>query len=201
YNDPSFGYIGMESLFKKAKALNKNITKDDVRKWYASNIEVARFQKERPKFKGFKIASDNPNSWQIDLAFWMKKRGQRPSEGGRAPLQPILTAVNINSRIGYAQLLDNKRAKTVLDAVKSFVKTNKVEIVTSDNGSEFMNKSIQRFFKDKNIDHYNNEPGDHQTMGKIERFNRTLKQRIIRLPNRDNIDNKLLQKLIQNYNR
>ncbi|GMF20897.1 unnamed protein product [Phytophthora lilii] len=113
-------------------------------------FETVRFQDQKKWFDGFKIASHNPNSWQMDLAFWEKR--------------PILTAININSRLGNAKLLLNKTAATVLAALKAFVHLHTVDILASDNGSEFMS--------------YNNEPGDHGTMGKIERFNKTLKQRL-----------------------
>ncbi|EEY68553.1 chromodomain protein, putative [Phytophthora infestans T30-4] len=116
--------------------------------------DIQRFQEQKKRFNGFKIASHNPNSWQIDLAFWKKR--------------PILTAININSRLG-------------------------------DNGSEFMNLQAQELFKPKTIEHYNNEPGDHGTMGRIERFNRTLKQRLTKMsPKR--ITQKLITDVIENYN-
>ncbi|GMF30019.1 unnamed protein product [Phytophthora lilii] len=51
--------------------------------------------------------------------------------------------------------------------------------------SEFMSTKAQELVTGKTIDHYNNEPGDHGTMGKIKRFNRTLKQRLTKcLPRR-----------------
>ncbi|GMF60212.1 unnamed protein product [Phytophthora fragariaefolia] len=48
----------------------------------------------------------------MDLAFWEK--------------QPILISVNINSRVGFAKLLKNKRADTVLKAIEEFVDRNDV---------------------------------------------------------------------------
>lgn len=110
-----------------------------------------------------------------------------------------MTAININSRIGYAKLLKDKTAETALKAIKQFVKVHKVQIITTDNGTEFMNKKAQDFFKDNSIEHYNNEVGDHRTMGKIERFNRTLKQRIMRMKPKK-LTQKLLNDLIDNYN-
>ncbi|GMF66360.1 unnamed protein product [Phytophthora lilii] len=113
--------------------------------------------------------------------------------------RPILTAININSRLGYAKLLRNKTTATVLAALKVFVRLHKVDILTSDNGSEFMTLQAQELFKSKAIEHYNNEPGDHGTMGKIERFNRTLKQRLTKMsPKR--ITQKLITDVIENYN-
>ncbi|GMF20225.1 unnamed protein product [Phytophthora lilii] len=77
-------------------------------------------------------------------------------------------------KAGYEKLLLNKTAATMLAALKAFVHLHTVNILTSDNGSEFMNSQAQEFFQAKKIEHYNNEPGDHGTIGKIERFNRTL---------------------------
>ncbi|KAJ8571990.1 hypothetical protein ON010_g4842 [Phytophthora cinnamomi] len=51
----------------------------------------------------------------------------------------------------------------------------------------------------KKIEHFNNEPGDHGTMGKIERFNRTIKQRLVTIsPKR--ITQKMIGDVIANYN-
>ncbi|GMF50411.1 unnamed protein product [Phytophthora fragariaefolia] len=89
----------------------------------------------------------------MDLAFWERR--------------PILTAINIVSRFGYAKILSNKTAPAVLAALKACVSLHKVDILTSDNGSEFMNSQAQRFFKSKKIEHCNNEPGDCGTKGKL----------------------------------
>ncbi|GMF15433.1 unnamed protein product [Phytophthora lilii] len=163
-----------------------NITIKIVKEWYANQTDIQRFQDQKKRFDGLKkIASHNPNSWQMDLAFWEKR--------------PILTAININSRLGYAKLSSNKTAATVLAALKAFVHLHTVHILTSDNGSEFMNSQAQEFFQTKKIEHYNNEPDDHGTMGKIERFNRILKQRLTKMsPKR--ITQKLITDVIENYN-
>ncbi|GMF23679.1 unnamed protein product [Phytophthora lilii] len=113
--------------------------------------------------------------------------------------RPILTAININSRLGYAKLLPNKTVAAVLSRIKTFVRLNTVNILRSDNGSEFMNAQAQAFFKSKKIDHCNNEPGDHGTMGKIERFNRTFKQRLTRISPKK-ITHKLVSDIFENYN-
>jgi hypothetical protein len=61
-----------------------------------------------------------------------------------------------------------------------------------------MNETVQGFFKKMSISHFNNEPGEHSTMGKIERFNRTIKQRIMKIERR--LTKKLLDDVISNYN-
>lgn len=123
----------------------------------------------------------------MDLTFW-------PELGTK----PILTGVNVNSRLGYAKILQNKQATAVLAGLKAFVRKHKVEILTTDNGVEFLNRLVQGYFKETGIEHFNNQAGDHATMGKIERFNRTLKQRLIRIDKK--LTNKLLDDVLHNYN-
>ncbi|GMF21503.1 unnamed protein product [Phytophthora lilii] len=150
YYNPKTGFVGAQALYEKARELDPKITFKNVKDWYSSQIDIQRFQEQKKRFDGFKIAS---NSWQMDLAFWERR--------------PILTAININLRLGYAKLLPNKTAAAVLSGIKTFVRLNTANILTSDNGSEFMNAQAQAIFKSKAIDHFNNEPGDHGTMGKL----------------------------------
>jgi hypothetical protein len=186
YFSPTSGFISAYKLYQKAKPLNKSITLKQVKEWYLKQVEIQQHQTKNKQFELFKIASYDPDSWQIDLAFVQGK--------------PILTAININSRIGFLKLLSNKRADTVLKALQNFIKTNRVNILTSDNGTEFMNSKVQKYLKVDGIEHYNNEKGDHSTLGKIDRFIRTIKQRLIKLPPSTKISQKLLNDIIENYN-
>ncbi|GMF22311.1 unnamed protein product [Phytophthora lilii] len=161
-----------------------------------SRIELRLKQKDC--YDDFRIASNNPNSWQMDLAFWKDIRGQRPQDGGKAPHQSVLTAININFRLNFAKLLKNKRADTVLNGIKELISEEKVEVLTTDNGKEFLNRKATTYLKSKNMTQYNNDPGDHTTMGKIERFNRTLKMRLLCM--KQPISKKLVKSVVKNYN-
>lgn len=184
YNDPKTGFIGAKKLYDKANEIDSSIRLKDVREWYSNQIDIQRFQEKRNNLPQFKITSHSPDSWQIDLMFWRGKT--------------ILAVININSRIGYAKMLPNKKAASVLTALTQFIKIHKSILITGDNGKEFLNETIQSYLKSKKIEHFNNEAGDHNTMGKIERFNRTLKQRLIKM-NRA-LTQKLLSDVIDNYN-
>ena len=185
YHDPRTGFISAQKLYKKARELDESITLKQVREWYSKQEDIQQFQTKTNKFENFKITSYNPNSWQIDLAFYGKK--------------VILTAININSRIGFLKLLLNKKSETVLNAIEVFTRKNQAAIITSDNGSEFTNKKLEKFFEKNNIEHYNSEAGDHTTLGKIDRFIRTIKQRLMKIPSA-RITQKLLDEIIDNYN-
>lgn len=190
YFDPKSGYISSEKLYEKAKVIDPSITLKKVKAWYSEQPVIQIHSAvSTPRTQEFKIASNNPNEWQMDLAFWDK--------------QPILITVNINSRIGYAKLLANKRADTVLKALEDFISNNTVTAVMSDNGSEFLNDRVKRFFKEKSITHANSIAGDHTVLGKIDRFIRTIKARLTKMKDSikfKKLTQKLLNDAIYNYN-
>jgi len=184
YYDPETGFISAPALHKKVKEIDPSITLKQVKDWYKTKLDIQQHVEQKDSYDDFRIASGNPNSWQMDLAFWKGKS--------------ILTAININSRLGFAKLLKNKRADSVLAGIKDLANKYKVEILTTDNGKEFLNRKARAWFESENITHYNNEPGDHATMGKIERFNRTIKMRLIRI--KRPITESLIEAVIKNYN-
>ncbi|EGZ17269.1 hypothetical protein PHYSODRAFT_331270 [Phytophthora sojae] len=64
--------LSKETLYQKAKELEPKITMKIVKKWYSNQSDIQRFQEQKKRYDGFKIASTNPNSWQMDLVFWEK---------------------------------------------------------------------------------------------------------------------------------
>jgi len=185
YNDPSTGFISADKLYIKAKKINPEITLKQIKEWYAKQDIVQQHQTINKSKEYFKIASNNPDSWQMDLMFFGSKT--------------VFIAVNINSRIGFARVLANKRAETIIKALDKFIKENNVQIITSDNGSEFISNAVENFLKKNQIEHYNNEVGDHTVLGKIDRFIRTIKQRLIKI-NPKTLTQKLVNSVISNYN-
>ncbi|GMF28911.1 unnamed protein product [Phytophthora fragariaefolia] len=158
-------------------------------KLFNGQSSIQQFSSRGKRFPQFKIASNNPNEWQMDLAFWEK--------------QPILISVNINSRIGSAKLLNNKRAETVLNAIEDFVDKNNVSAIFSDNGSEFINKYVESFFDERSISNGNAIAGDHTVLGKIDRFVRTIKSKLTKLKQIirfKKLTQSILNEAIANYN-
>lgn len=188
YYDPTTGFVGPHKLYKRAKAisdLGDTVTLKAVKDWYSKQVDIQTHQLQKKKYDHFKITSNNPNTWQIDLAFYNK--------------QPILSAININSRIGFLKLLPDKKATTIEKAINLLMKRYEINFVTSDNGSEFTNNRVEKLFEKSDVNHYNAEVGDHTVLGKIDRFIRTIKQRLTKIaPKR--LTQKLLDEVIQNYN-
>jgi hypothetical protein len=185
YYNSQTGYVGAYTLYKRAKELDKSITLKQVKEWYKTQADIQQHARQAQSYPHFKISSSNPNAWQIDLAFWKRS--------------PILIGVNINSRIGYAKLLPNKRADTVDKELLIFIKKHGMSSVVSDNGSEWMNKKVQALLTKENIRHYAGEAGDHTLLGKIDRFIRTIKARLTKI-NPKKLTQRLLNEVIDGYN-
>ena len=87
----------------------------------------------------------------------------------------ILTCIDITSRFAWAVPLYRKTGPHTAQAFRIILCDGVPKRVTSDNGGEFMNRSFRELMEEHGIRHYQNQPGDHSTMGLIERFHRTLR--------------------------
>lgn len=114
----------------------------------------------------------------------------------------ILTCVDVKSRYAWAVPVKRKTAALVSEAISKILKEKVPQRITTDNGSEFLNFKVKELFDKHKIEHSTNEPGDHSTMGLIERFNRTLRNLINR--NFERIGKLVwvndLNELVENYN-
>ena len=81
------------------------------------------------------------------------------------------------------RMLLNKKAETVLDAIKSVIKTSKrkPKKIHTDQGTEFFNIHSKKFFEKENIKHYHTK--SYLKASIVERFNRTLKDKMWRYTN------------------
>ncbi len=90
----------------------------------------------------------------------------------------MLTVVDCYSKFGWVQTFKSKHAAPVAKFLfeQIYCKEGCVEIVQCDNGSEFIAKVVQEFFKLVDADNRRSRPKHPQTNGQIERLNGTFKQ-------------------------
>jgi hypothetical protein len=88
----------------------------------------------------------------------------------------VLTYMDLFSRYAWAFALRNKSADELLKCLKSVWQTNKPIKLWSDKESGLYSKQAEKFFKDNNVELYSTE--SEIKCGPIERFNRTLKERM-----------------------
>jgi hypothetical protein len=116
-------YDGVNNLYKKAKALNKNVTLNEVEEWL-KNVGTSEL---------LPIYSEDHNAFQIDLTFLPKYRTKNDG------YYVLFTAININSRYAYAYWSKDKETSSIIKMLNEF-KKNALEIssITMDSGSEFV---------------------------------------------------------------
>ena len=115
----------------------------------------------------------------------------------------LLTVVDVFSKHAWVQPVKNKTGKAVTEAFEKILKNGDRKPINlqTDDGKEFYNKTFQDLMKRKGIHHFSTS-GDTKA-SVVERFNRTLKQRLYRYFTVNNTLNfvPVLQDLVQGYNR
>lgn len=115
----------------------------------------------------------------------------------------ILMVVDVFSRYAWARPLKSKSARDVFNAFMDIIDTSgrKPDKVWSDEGKEFVNKTMQSYLKKNNMILYSTH-GEHKASF-VERLNRTIKTSMWKEFTKHNtrrwVD--MLPKLISNYNR
>ena len=194
YEDLNF--VGVNPLYDLAKKHDKTITKEFVSNWLKSQSTHQQTTKAIKKKEYKPIYSDDFYSYQIDLTFLNKYKN---SNNGNYVL---FTAININSRYAYAYYSKNKETSTILNLLDKFKNDAKeINKITADSGSEFTNKKVSDWFQDNNITLFF-VIGDSHKLGIINRFHRTLKEKILKYFIASGttrwID--VIDKIIKNYN-
>ena len=115
----------------------------------------------------------------------------------------ILVVIDAYSRVAYVEAIKNKESKTVADAFeKILTESGTPQIVSSDNGSEFIGHEFKTMLTNHNITQSLSEVGDHFSLGLIDRFCRTIKSTIWKVftknGNRKWID--IYKDLVEKYN-
>lgn len=108
------------------------------------------------------IFSQEPGGYQMDLIFDGKK--------------VFLFCININTRKGYVYSIKSKKTKDVYIVINKFIsEVSDVKSIMSDQDSTFLSQEILSFIKSKNISYRTTEDNNHNVLGIINRFVRTIR--------------------------
>ena len=114
----------------------------------------------------------------------------------------LLTVVDVISKHAWVKTIKNKTGQAVTAAFETILKQGRTPIqLQTDDGKEFYNKTFQSLLNKYKIHHFSTS-GDTKA-GVVERFNRTLKQRMYRYFTVNNTLNfvPVLQTFVKSYNR
>jgi hypothetical protein len=152
-----------KKLLYRVKKVYPSASMKDIREFLKNNAVVDIHAKKRKLQLGSVVLP--LNSVQADLTFYKDYKSYNKG------YWVILTVIDVNSRYAWAFPLKNKR-----DVVSSLEKIEFDKIMV-DLGSEFISKKFKDFVGDRVI--YANV-GDKRAMSIVERFNLTLRNKIMK---------------------
>jgi transposase InsO family protein len=166
YYDPKRGLGSAEKLYREANAESGGlkISHATVKAWLEKQSVHQRFRHVKATYMPI---VGKPGAVQADLTF----------HGWRKDLIPILTVIDLTSRYAWAVVLPNKEEPTVSKAFEKILESErgkKIKIIETDSGSEFITKRFAEMLADHKVELVLIQVGDKTSLGKIERFNRTL---------------------------
>ena len=139
FYDPKHGFVSAGKIWEKLK--DKGVTLKQVKEWM-NKQESVQVQKEPRKTVGFNIVG-SAGDWQSDLTFYEQYKG---SNNGYSI---ILAFIEIPSRKAWATKLIRKNSEEMIKALERFVSKYEVKRLTTDNGSEFISKPVEKWLEEK----------------------------------------------------
>ena len=196
YYDPKTGYIGTNALLLKVQQINPNITSKMVDEFLKAQYAV-QVNKSHRKDKVFAsiYASEPLKNVQMDIIVYDRYEYHK--------YKYILCIVDVYSRYAAARAMTSRSMNHIMTNFKDIMNKDFGGLPTAINcDNEFNKNEINKFAKDNNITMYYSEPDQINKNAIVERFNRTLTQRLQlwRTATGKYAWNKVLQDIISNYN-
>jgi hypothetical protein len=187
-------YTGAVRLLKEAK--KQNIPRKKVENWFLAQDAYVSHKPVIRKFKRrFYYTTRDLELWQCDLCD-MRSLSQKNSG-----YNYLLTCIDLFSKMAYVRPLKTKQSSHVIEAFKDIFKQAKPNTINTDKGTEFTAKKVRDFFDSQNIKYYvTQDPTVKAAV--VERFNRTLKDRMWRYFTHTNTPRYIdkLQNFVDSYN-
>ena len=90
----------------------------------------------------------------------------------------LLVAIDVYSRLGFVVPMKNKTSTTVNTALIEILDQTEPTMINCDNGSEFINAAFKKILTNRGIDVNYVDVGAHHALGTIDRYVRTLREKI-----------------------
>ena len=147
-------------------------TPDEAKRFL--DTRIVRDQKIPPP-QFMHIYSKIPNAYQMDTFINDKRKGGKN----------YLMLINVNTRKAYAYEMAGKGADEVLKALNQFIiDVPNVVSILSDQDKAYLSDKVLTFMKAHNINYKTTQDNDHNKLGIINRFMRTVRD----LRSRNNAD-------------
>ena len=144
-------FSGPDKIFKVVKKEGKySIGLNSIKKWLSAQETYTLHRKLQRKIKRNKVIVEGiDDQWDMDLMDM--SRLAKDNDGNHF----VLLAIDIFSRYVYVQPLKTKQAKEVVNALKTIFDNGRIpEKIRTDKGSEFVNRWVKAYLKEKEVIHF-----------------------------------------------
>ena len=147
-------------------AKNKGFNEQDVKTFMKNNIVKDKLKINNRKYF-LPIYGRKRGTYQFDTL--IQSRNATPPA--------FLVFIEINSKKGYGYPMKNKGTDEVLRCLNKFISEANPKPVemTSDQDSAYMNDKVINFMLDHDINYYTTEDNNHNILGVVNRFIKTLR--------------------------
>lgn len=188
---------GSENFYRSLKEKKIKITRKEVKAWLMTQQSYTRHKQARKKFQRNKVRAEGIDDlWQIDLAD-VQNIAKYNNQN-----RFLFTCIDVFSKFAWVIPLKNKNADTVLDAFKKIINESgrKPNNLQSDQGTEFLNRKFRGYLKTIEVGFY--QVNSELKASVVERFNRTIKEKIYRYFTLKNTQTytSVLNDLLKSYN-
>ena len=191
YNQKQWGTFLVKNIISSKKKLGLGNNPNEILSHELHKPKRVNFERRRV------ISNHIDHIWGIDLITMIKYSKQNSN------YRYILTVIDFFSKFSFCYPLKNKNYNEIINSFKDIFKKSKrkPKFIQSDEGTEFTNKQVQKFFNDNNIKWYHTYNRDIKC-SICERFNRTILNKIYKnfTLNNNTIWIKDLNKLVKEYN-
>ncbi len=117
------------------------------------------------------------------------------------PIPAFLVVININSRKGYAYPMNSKGTDDVMKALQEFFsEVHDVSQMTSDQDSAYLSSRVVSLMNSHNVDYRTTEDNNHNILGIINRFIKTLRDMINNVGHSQSFTVSSMKSVINAYN-
>jgi hypothetical protein len=88
----------------------------------------------------------------------------------------ILTGIDYFSRKGFAKALKTRETKKIIEFIKAIDSGIKIKTLVCDNAKEFLGLDLKKWAEENKVAIHYTTPYHHHSNGRVERFNRTIRE-------------------------
>lgn len=189
-------FSGLESFYRALKARGQPVKKKELKTWMEGQTAYTLHKTARRKFKRNKVFSQGiDHIWQIDLV------DMRNISGSNNRYNYMLTCIDVFSKFAWVVPMLKKTGISVENALKEIFSQGRIpKKIQSDEGKEFLNKNVKALLSKHQIELYILD--SEMKASVIERFNRTLKEKMYRYFTANRVKRYLnvIQDIVHSYN-